>query len=279
MPPTAPARRNNAVRSGFRIRITTAVPNVIALLTLTVRMLLPLPGSSGHQCEHTPITNPAPAIEGINTHERFSCAGRAHAIRRLKPSPTATASGDTATANTVNTTVTDGAGQASGVASWVTSEAAATPRLEVISAVPSTRGCHDRNRIRAANNAPPTGTLYTAPSPAPAAHASRISRSRAVRAHRDVPRSPMATANWRGAPSRPSDAPDPTSSTCKPASTLSTPRGIGLCDRIESVSAGTSTRRRSNHQPSPASAPPTIGPTTRRTGLLPVTPSSSEPNE
>ena len=35
-----------------------------------------------------------------------------------------------------------------------------------------------------------------------------------------------------------------------------------------SVSGGTSVRRRSIHQPKPASAPPIIGPTARRTGLL-----------
>ena len=38
-------------------------------------------------------------------------------------------------------------------------------------------------------------------------------------------------------------------------------------------SGGTSARRRSIHQPRPANAPPTIGPTARRTGLLPVIPS------
>ena len=42
-------------------------------------------------------------------------------------------------------------------------------------------------------------------------------------------------------------------------------------------SEGTRVRRRSSHQPKPASAPPIIGPTARRTGLEPVTPSSSDP--
>ena len=48
---------------------------------------------------------------------------------------------------------------------------------------------------------------------------------------------------------------------------------------IVSASGGTSVRRRSIHQPNPASAPPIIGPTARRTGLLPVTPASRVPNE
>ena len=164
-------------------------------------------------------------------------------------------------------------------ASCVTGEATATARADVISAVPTTRGCHDPSRMRAANSAPPIGTLYTAARPAPAAQASRISRSRGVSDHRDVPKSPSAAANWRGAPSRPSDAPEPTISTCRPASIDSGSRGIGRWLAIVSASGGTSVRRRSIHQPNPASAPPIIGPKARRTGLLPVTPLSRVPKE
>jgi hypothetical protein len=40
---------------------------------------------------------------------------------------------------------------------------------------------------------------------------------------------------------------------------------------------GTVVLRRSSHQPHPANLPPIIGPTARLTGLLPVTPCSSEP--
>src|ERR1700760_92920 len=94
-----------------------------------------------------------------------------------------------------------------------------TAKLEVISAAPTARGCHDFNMIRRVNRAPPSGTAYTAPSPAPAAHANRISRSRSE----SLLIHPVATllrarANWRGATSRPSDAPEPTTSTCKAAS-------------------------------------------------------------
>ena len=146
-----------------------------------------------------------------------------------------------------------------------------------------TRGCHEPSRMRAANSAPPSGTLYTAPRPAPAAQASRISRSRGVNApivvQREMPRSPRAAENCRGAPSRPSEAPDPTTSTCSAASSVRVNRGNARFGLMTSVSAGTSVRRRSNHQPQPASAPPAIGPTMRRTGLLADTPSSSVPNE
>src|ERR1700738_5694876 len=69
MPPTAPARRNAAVRRGLRNRTTTAEPKVRPLAKLTVRMLLPLPGRLGHHTEQMPINNPAAAIAGISTHD------------------------------------------------------------------------------------------------------------------------------------------------------------------------------------------------------------------
>src|SRR3984957_1432862 len=75
MPPTAPARRNRAVNTGLSTRITAAAPRVIELLRLTVRMLLPLPGNSGHQCEQTPVTRPAAAIAGISTQDRVGRRG------------------------------------------------------------------------------------------------------------------------------------------------------------------------------------------------------------
>ncbi len=52
---------------------------------------------------------------------------------------------------------------------------------------------------------------------------------------------------------------------------------MGSCRVMASDSDGTVARRRSSHHPRPAKAPPIIGPTARRTGLAPVTPSSSVP--
>ena len=78
--------------------------------------------------------------------------------------------------------------------------------------------------------------------------------------------------------SLPSDAPVPTRSIWRPASIDIVRRGIGPGRVITSVSAGTGDRRRSHHQPAPASAPPIIGPIARRTGLEPVMPSSKLPN-
>ena len=63
------------------------------LAKLTVRMLRPLPGSSGHQCEQMPITSPAPASAGTSTQVRIGLAGRAAAINRLNASPTTRVSG------------------------------------------------------------------------------------------------------------------------------------------------------------------------------------------
>ena len=63
-----------------------------------------------------------------------------------------------------------------------------------------------------------------------------------------MPKSPMAAANWRGAPSRPSDAPDPTSSTCKPASS----------DKVVGESAGgRRSNRRGRNVDASAQHPPT----------------------
>ena len=59
----------------FEDQDAAAAPKVRPLFRLTVRMLLPLPGSSGNQTEQTPITSPAAAIDGISSQE-FSC-GRA----------------------------------------------------------------------------------------------------------------------------------------------------------------------------------------------------------
>ena len=157
-------------------------------------------------------------------------------------------------------------------------EPTATARLEVRNAAPSALGCQVLSMIRTENNAPASGTAYTAPSPAPAAQASKISRSRLdSRFSHPVAKSPSAAANWRGAPSRPSDAPEPTNSTCSMASMLQDSRGIGSWRAMVPASGGTSARRRRIHQPSAASAAPTIGPNTRRTGLLPVTPASRVP--
>ena len=88
IPPAPPARRNSAVSSGFSARIAAADDNVMPLARLTVRMLRPLPGNSGHQCEQMPITSPAPASAGTSTQDRIRRAGRAAAMSRLNASPT-----------------------------------------------------------------------------------------------------------------------------------------------------------------------------------------------
>jgi hypothetical protein len=62
------------------------------------------------------------------------------------------------------------------------------------------------------------------------------------------------------------------SGTVSASSALATIDGSSASDTV-----GTTTRRRSSHHPNPASAPPTIGPTARRIGLEPVTPSSRLP--
>ena len=158
-------------------------------------MLRPLPGSSGSHSEQTPVSKPAAAIAGINRQDRGCTVGRALVITVSNVRPTAAASGARANARNTNRYDTSARGHCTACSKWVTGAATATARLEVISATPSTRGCHVPIRIRAANTAPPKGTAYTAPRPAPAAHASRMSRSRAVNANFELPRSPHDAAS------------------------------------------------------------------------------------
>ena len=51
-------------------------PSVRPLFRLTVRMLLPLPGSSGYQSEQIPTSRPAAAIPGIRSHYFIIISGR-----------------------------------------------------------------------------------------------------------------------------------------------------------------------------------------------------------
>ena len=136
-----------------------AAPSVMPLFRLTVRMLLPLPGSSGHLMEQIPMSKPAAAMAGISTQDLMVVAGLARAMTWLNANPTARARGASAIAKAVRRYDNWGDGQCSGAASCVTGDATATARLEVISAVPTARGCHVLSMIAVANSAPPTGTL------------------------------------------------------------------------------------------------------------------------
>lgn len=130
--------------------------------------------------EQRPVINPARATPGMSTQDVSCGFGPASVINRLKVSPITTASGAMASASMVNWYDSAGSGQVRSRSKWVTGCDTATARLDVISAVPTTLGCQVPIMTRAAKNAPPSGTLYTAPRPAPAAQDSRISRSRAV---------------------------------------------------------------------------------------------------
>ena len=82
--------------------MTAAAPRVRPLFTLTVRMLLPLPGNSGHQIEQIPVKSPAAATAGISIHDLNWTFGRAAAITRLNARPTAAANGAMASARKPN---------------------------------------------------------------------------------------------------------------------------------------------------------------------------------
>ena len=71
----------------------TAPPSVMPALMLTVRMLRPFPGSSGHQIEQMPVANPATATAGISIHDAICGFGLASVMTPSNARPTATASG------------------------------------------------------------------------------------------------------------------------------------------------------------------------------------------
>ena len=105
-PPTAPARRKIAVSTGLRIRIAAAAATDRPRSTLTTRTLVPLPGSSGSRCEHSPTSSPAPARAGISSQvsrgPRSAARDRARAVNRVKASPTASVAGASSTASTIS---------------------------------------------------------------------------------------------------------------------------------------------------------------------------------
>ena len=73
------------------------------LFTLTVRMLRPLPGSSGYQIEQMPVSSPAAAIPGISSHDaEGGTLGSAVAISRSNAIPIPTATGAMARASRTN---------------------------------------------------------------------------------------------------------------------------------------------------------------------------------
>src|SRR2546423_2866156 len=129
MPPTAPERRYSAVSNGFNSKMTAAAPRVSPLLMLTVRMLLPLPGNSGHQIEQMPVSSPAAATDGISTHDLNCTLGLAIAITRLNASPTAAASGAIASARKPNRYDSLASGHVSACSRCVTGDATATATL------------------------------------------------------------------------------------------------------------------------------------------------------
>ena len=59
---------------GYRAEEVLGQPRSIIIppARITLSIDRPLPGSSGHQCEHTPTSSPAPPIAGINSHDRGS---------------------------------------------------------------------------------------------------------------------------------------------------------------------------------------------------------------
>ena len=98
-------------------------------------------------------------MRGTNIHDRICGLGRIAFISLSKTSPMATASGAMAHARNTKRYDRSGSGQTSECSRWVTGDATATARLDVIKAVPIARGCHVPSRIRVAKNAPPSGTL------------------------------------------------------------------------------------------------------------------------
>src|SRR6202051_3600535 len=93
MPPTAPARMNSAVSTGFATIATVTAISVSPPARLSTMMLLPLPGICGIQIEQAPVSNPANPIVTRRVHEAGGDLGRAGRISPVKAGPAARATG------------------------------------------------------------------------------------------------------------------------------------------------------------------------------------------
>ena len=255
--------------------MTAAPPSVRPALMLTVRMLRPLPG------QFRPPDRRDPGRESGDRDRRDQRPRRDLGLRPgqrhqlVEARAHATDSGAMTSANPTNRYDSAGSGHVERVlevgdrSGDGDGEARRDQRRADRSGVPGAQA-----GFATANSAPPSGTLYTAPRPAPAAQASRISRSRAVSAHRDVPEVAETPRRVDGAhPRVRAMRRTPTRSTCSPASSdmpQSGDRSV-LVDRRRQAGhvrrgAAASTSR------DPQAAPPIMGPTARRTGLLSPTP-------
>ena len=262
----------------------TSAASVVGDASAASRASRPLPGRTGSHSEAAPVSRPAAAMPSGSAQLFGSlCAlNQLHSPRAPTPSamsPGAIASAVSTVAAVGPLTVTSKVGRPrecsheTTVAIALTGSASHTPRRRA----PAVRV------ISTANAAPPSGTLYIAARPAPAAAAtSRVVVPASNPNHR-ASRAATAPAMRRGAPSRPTELPAPTTRTCSAPSAKGRVSPIRAAAVPEPSATASSTPTtppvaRSHHHSGPAAAPPRAGASTRRHGGAASTRSGSVPS-
>src|SRR5262245_61765203 len=159
MPPTAPARMNNAVSSGFNTIASAIEPNVSAPVRVSKMMLLPLPGSCGSQIDDVPVIRPANPTVMISVGDFGGVLGFARSTSQLKTVPISSPSGIAAIANSRTFQLYSVCGHAKVGAPWLIGHAARVAMLDVAMATSTASGCQLFSTMPRANNTPAAGTL------------------------------------------------------------------------------------------------------------------------
>jgi len=128
-----------------------------------------------------------------------------------------------------------------------------------------------------ANNAPPSGTLYTAAIPAPAPHATSRRRCQSGSFAQSLSALATAAPTCWGAASRPSDAPSATTTIeWIPRATLAQ-NGTRAVRSHSASETSPGLRRASSSVPAPATTPPISSTSTRRVEDVRLTASRKSP--
>ena len=286
-PPVAPAPSVAAVSSG----LSTITPHRARSAVLVVgessaasSASLPLPGRTGSHSEAVPVRVPAVAMPAGSAQVFGTRCTLNQSHSRRAPAPSAISAGAAARAVRIVAVVgppiaTSKVGRPwecsheTTVAITLTGRARRTPRRRV----PATMV------ISTAKAVPPRGTLYMAASPAPAAEATSNVVVPASRSSHRASRAATAPAMRRGAPSRPTELPAPTTSTCSTPSAKGRTSPIRRAVVPEPSATAASTPAtppvpRSHHHAAPARVPPAAGASTRRHAGAAPTRSGSAPS-
>src|SRR5471032_29663 len=273
-PPCVPARNVLQVIATFATSNNAANSMVIWLSKLICAGPLPLPSNCGNPPARKPITAKLIRLKRISLALRGACA-LALLVRRVKKNAATPKIGPITADHTSNDGVI-----ASGIRWYCDSlprpiHATSAAIAEVQIAGNSSCQLNAPNSTSSTNTAPPSGTLYTAASPAPAPQAIMICVSRTVREKRCDSQLALTAPISRGATSRPNGEPSATVIICSSAWIVVLKNGVfGLSDLTAAAMLTKGLPQRySAHQPRPATRPQATNTAKRRRWLAAVTPS------